>query len=123
MEKFMLIVRSDLEMLKKRKEAERFVEWPDMLDWVKSLSESGNYVQGQPLGLTGRYVTQTEVLSDGPFIESKEGVIGYDIIHAENIEQAVAIAQSCPMVISGLAIREVRPMVMPTEEQANAKKA
>jgi hypothetical protein len=61
--------------------------------------------------LTGRYVTQHSVVSDGPFLESKEGVSGYDIIEAENIEEAVKIAQSCPMVKIGHAIREVRPLM------------
>jgi hypothetical protein len=49
------------------------------------LAESGNYVRGEPLAVTGRYVSQHEVLSDGPFIEAKEGVSGYDIILAENL--------------------------------------
>ena len=110
MEKFMLIVREDLERIGRLTTKERFAESPNMLDWVRSLAESGNYIGGEPLAITGRYVTQNEVLSDGPFIEAKEGVSGYDIILAENLEQAVAIAQSCPMVIQGFAIREVRPI-------------
>ena len=110
MERFMLIVREDLKRIGRLTTEQRFAEGPDMLDWVKSLAESGNYIGGEPLAITGRYVTQHEVLSDGPFIEAKEGISGYDIILAENLEQAVAIAQSCPMVMTGFAIREVRPM-------------
>jgi hypothetical protein len=110
MEKFLLIVREDLDRIGRLTPEERFAASPNMLDWVKSLSESGNYIAGEPLAITGRYVSKDEVLSDGPFIESKEGVSGYDIILAENINQAVAIAQSCPMVMLGLAVREVRPM-------------
>jgi hypothetical protein len=81
-----------------------------MTDWIRSLVESGNYIGGEPLAIKGRYVTKNEVLSDGPFIESKEGISGYDIILAENLEQATAIAQTCPMVMAGFAIREVRPI-------------
>jgi hypothetical protein len=113
MEKFMLIVREDLERIGKLTPEERFASSPDMLGWVKSLAESGNYVTGQPLAITGRYVSKDMVLSDGPFIEAKEGVSGYDIILAENINQAVAIAQSCPMVMIGHAVREVRPFQEP----------
>jgi hypothetical protein len=111
MEKFLLIVRADIEKLRKISEAERYSGWPDMLGWVKSIADSGNHIAGAPLDVHGRYVTREAVLSDGPFIESKEGVLGFDIIQAENIEQAVAIAQSCPMVQRGLAKREVRPIV------------
>ena len=109
MEKFILIVRADLEKLKKIPEEKRFADWPDMIGWVKSLVESGNRIEGAPLSLTGRLVSNSEVLSDGPFIESKEGILGYDIILAENFEHAVAIAKSCPMVKLGFAIRDVRP--------------
>lgn len=110
MERFMLIVREDLRKIGKLKTEDRFAAGPDMTDWIKSLIESGNYIEGEPLAIKGRYVTQNEVLSDGPFIEAKEGISGFDIILAENLEQATAIAQSCPMVLSGFAIREVRPI-------------
>jgi hypothetical protein len=110
MERFMLIVREDLERIGRLSTEDRFSESPDMTDWIRSLVESGNYIGGEPLAITGRYVTKNEVLSDGPFIESKEGISGYDIILAENLEQATAIAQTCPMVMVGFAIREVRPI-------------
>jgi hypothetical protein len=110
MEKFMLIVREDLDRIGRLTTKDRFAEGPDMLGWVQSLAESGNYISGEPLAIKGRYVTQNGVLSDGPFIEAKEGVSGYDLIWAENIEQATAIAQSCPMVMTGFAVREVRPV-------------
>jgi len=110
MQKFLLIVREDLKRIGRLSNEDRFAEGPDMLEWVKSLADSGNYIMGEPLAIRGRYVTQHEVLSDGPFIEAKEGISGFDLILAENLEQAVAIAQSCPMVMSGFAIREVRPI-------------
>jgi hypothetical protein len=109
MQKFMLIVREDLSHIGRKTPEQRFGESPDMGGWVRSLMESGNYISGQPLAVTGRYVTQNAVLSEGPFISDKEGISGYDIILAEDIDQAVSIAQSCPMVKTGFAIREVRP--------------
>ena len=109
----MLIVREDLNRLKNMTYEERFSIVPIMMEWIKSIAESGNYVGGEPLGVTGRYVSKQDVLSDGPFIEAKEGVSGYDMIMAENIEQAVSIAQSCPLVINGLAVIEVRPIQHP----------
>src|SRR5579859_4818647 len=110
MEKFLIIVREDLEKIGRLTDAERFAMFHKMFEWVKWMSESGNYIGGEPLAIKGRYVSRDTVLSDGPFIESKEGISGYDLIWAENIDQAVAIAQSCPMVMEGWAIREVRPI-------------
>lgn len=121
MERFLLLVREDLKRIGRLSTEDRFAEGPEMGDWVKSLAEAGQYIGGEPLAVAGRYVTQNEVLSDGPFIEAKEGISGYDIILAENINQAVAIAQSCPMVMTGFAIREVRPM-LPFPDMQSSKK-
>jgi hypothetical protein len=111
MEKFMLIIREDLSRIGKLTDEERFSNIPEQLKWIQSIADSGNYITGEPLGVKGRYVTKDDVLSDGPFIESKEGVSGYDMIMAENINQAVAIAQMCPLVMKGVAVIEVRPVV------------
>ena len=110
MEKFMLIIREDLGKMGKMTDEERFANIPMMLKWVDSLIESGNYIKGEPLLVKGRYVSKEQILSDGPFIEAREGISGYEIIWAESLEQAAAIAQNCPLVQSGLAVREVRPI-------------
>jgi hypothetical protein len=110
MEKFMLIIREDLGKMSKMTDEERFANIPMMLKWVDSLIESGNYIKGEPLLTRGRYVSKDQILSDGPFIEAHEGISGYEIIRAENLDQAAAIAQNCPLVQSGLAVREVRPI-------------
>jgi hypothetical protein len=110
MEKFMMIIREDLDKMSKMTDEERFANIPMMLQWVDSLIESGNYIRGEPLLIKGRYVSKDQILSDGPFIEAREGISGYEIIRAESLEQAAAIAQNCPLVQRGLAVREVRPI-------------
>jgi hypothetical protein len=109
----MLIIREDLKKLGQLTDEERFSNIPEQLKWIKSIADSGNYVGGEPLAIEGRYVSRSEVLSDGPFIEAKEGISGYDIILAENLNQAVSIAQMCPLVMKGLAVIEVRPVRLP----------
>jgi hypothetical protein len=111
MEKFLLLVREDLNMLKEKGDEGRFKNMNRMLAWVETLTTSGNYIGGEPLELSGKYVKQKDVLSDGPFIEAKEGVSGYIFIQAENIERAAAIAQSCPLVMENKMVLEVRPVM------------
>ena len=110
MEKFMLIIREDLARMRKMTDEERFANIPMMLKWVDSLIETGNYIKGEPLLPKGRYVSKDQIVSDGPFIEAREGISGYSIIWAENIEQAAAIAQTCPLLPRGLGVVEVRPI-------------
>jgi len=107
----MLLIREDLKRLRQFSEAQHQAEIDEMFEWTKWIAESGHYVYSEPLHVTGRYVSKKQVLSDGPFIESKEGVAGYFIIKAENIDEAVSIAQRCPLVKREEAVIEVRPIV------------
>jgi hypothetical protein len=111
MEKFLLLVREDIHMLKQIGNEGRYKNMREMMKWVESLAESGNYTGGEPLELAGKYVSRQDVLSDGPFIEAKEGISGYLFLQAENIEQAASIAQSCPLVMQNRMILEVRPIM------------
>lgn len=113
MEKFLFIIREDLNVLKEYTEEDRNRGMQEMTRWVESLAESWNYVGGEPLATKGRYVNKETVLSDGPFIESKEGISGYLLVQAENLDQAASFAQTCPLVLRGTMAIEVRPIVGP----------
>ncbi len=110
MEKFLLLIREDIERLRKSPE-EHSKRIQEMTRWVEGLGESGNYVGGEPLVTTGRYVSKDNVLSDGPFIEAKESISGYVFIKAENLDQAVSIVQTCPLVLNDTMVIEVRPIM------------
>jgi hypothetical protein len=119
MEKFMFIIREDLRRLGAMTEAQRNAGIPPMLKWVEGIAEGANYLWGEPLDTKGSYVRKEEVLTDGPFIEAKEGVSGVIIITAENLEQATSIAQMCPLVLDGTGVVEVRPLMnVPPELQS-----
>ena len=111
MEKFLFLIREDLKMIKQFSEEQRYKGIREMTKWVESLAESGNYTGGEPLIATGRYVSVDNVLSDGPFIEAKEGISGFLFMQAENLEQAASIAQSCPLVMQDRMAIEVRPVM------------
>ena len=112
MENFLFIIREDLQQLKKAPGLQQ-LRIQEMTKWVESLAESGNYGGGEPLKINGSYITKDNVLSDGPFIEAKECISGYILMNAENMEQAVAIAQTCPYVLDGSMAIEIRPMLKP----------
>ena len=111
MEKFLLIIREDLSRLRKWNEEERYDGIREMDVWVKTLVQKGNYLSGDALHIKGGYVSKDRVLSDGPFIEGKEGISGTMIIEASDLQDAVSIAQTCPQVQSGKMTIEVRPLM------------
>ena len=113
MENFLFIIREDLQRLKNSTGLQQH-RIQEMTKWCAGLAESGNYKGGDPLKTNGSYITKDDVLSDGPFIEAKECISGFIFFNAENMEQATAIAQTCPYVMDGSMAIEVRPMLTAT---------
>jgi hypothetical protein len=81
----------------------------NFLAWFERLSADGTLKAGQPLLDETRIVSgkNGRTVADGPFAESKEAVGGYFLIKADNFDEAVAIAQQCPMLEFGTVV-EVR---------------
>jgi hypothetical protein len=50
------------------------------------------------------------LVTDGPYAEGKEFVGGFDLIQAENLDDALVWAQKLARVLGGLPV-EVRPVV------------
>jgi len=111
MDKFLLLIREDMDKLKALPEEDFQACIRLMSVWVEELAQNGNYVSAEPLQTIGRYVSKENVLSDGPFIEAKEAISGYFIIRAENLEQAASIAQNCPRILNNIGVMEVRQIM------------
>src|SRR5215475_2263499 len=111
MEKFLFIIREDLKKLRQWNEEERYNGVREMDQWVKSLVQKNSYVSGDALHIKGSYVSKGNVLSDGPFIEAKEGISGIMFMEAKDMQDAVRLAQTCPLVQRGDMAIEVRPLM------------
>lgn len=81
--------------------------------WVQNVLD-GRYVSGAPLedGDARLLKSKTEVLTDGPFLESKEMISGYMVINATDIQEATELAQQCPLLEKfQLEVRKLKPMM------------
>ena len=81
-------------------------------DWVQQVLK-GRFVAGAPLDDSeGRLLkSKTEVLTDGPFMESKEMVSGYIIINANDLSEATELTKQCPLINNyQLEVRKLKPM-------------
>ncbi len=68
-------------------------------------------MSAQPLEIEGAIIHGNKgVFKDGPFNESKEVIVGYFHILAENLEEAVKIAKANPMFDDQEAVMEVKPI-------------
>jgi len=111
MEKFLFIIREDLSKLRQWNEEERYNAIREMDKWVRSLIEKGKYISGDALRISGSYVNKSQVLSDGPFIEAKEGISGIMFMEAADMQDAISLAQTCSFVQNGEMAIEVRPLM------------
>jgi hypothetical protein len=79
--------------------------------WMRELGAKGHLRErGNPLEPSGKVVEAAgKSVSDGPFAESKNIVVGYMVVEARDLAQAVELAAGCPIFeTSGLV--EVRPI-------------
>jgi hypothetical protein len=64
--------------------------------WADQLSKEGKLKSGGPLETIGKTLTSRNVVTDGPFAESKQAIAGFFVIVAASLEAAVEIANGCP---------------------------
>ena len=111
MKKFLLLIHEDLRLVRNMTQEQQTQDIQTMVKWVEELTQSGNYIHGDPLENGIAIATKEGVLTDGPFIEAKEGITGYTLIKADSIEQAAELAAMCPLVQNGQLKIEVRPIL------------
>ncbi|MGK0180039.1 MAG: hypothetical protein ACI8PD_001841 [Nitrospinales bacterium] len=86
-------------------------------EWIADLQATGNLsTGGDPLEGFGKTVTGDGVVTDMSLAEVKEIVGGYSIIKAENMEQAISFAKTCPAIskdapCGGDPFIEIRPVL------------
>nr|WP_296069754.1 YciI family protein [uncultured Actinoplanes sp.] len=85
---------------------------PDIEVWVAENDASGRRVTGNvlapPSAATTVRVRGGEVLlTDGPFTETKEVIVGFDILECADLDEALAVATRHPMAYRGRI--ELRP--------------
>ena len=94
--------------------AEREAEIPMWLELNRSLEEAGLLAAAGRLHPTTTATTvsaasgETE-LTDGPFAITKEVLVGYYLIEAENLDRALGVTRRIPLIRYGRV--EVRPVM------------
>jgi hypothetical protein len=86
-------------------------------DYIENLKKEGKLKSAQPLVREGRMISGSKgVWKDGPFHETKEVIVGYYHVLANDMDDAVAIAKDNPEFgYSTTARIEVRPIKMKEE--------
>jgi hypothetical protein len=107
MAKFLFVYRNATGTMRKMSPEEMQQNMEKWGDWISEGMQKGWMLDpGDGLTEEGR-VVKAKVVTDGPFVESKEVVGGFSIVQAETVAAAAELAKGCPGLQSGGTV-EVR---------------
>ncbi len=87
----------------------------DAVDWATEATASGARLDGERLrpveeAKTVRVRGGRLLVTDGPFTETKEAILGYDVLECADLDEAIELASRHPMARLGrLQLRAVWP--------------
>ena len=70
-------------------------------DWIGGIAAQGKFLSTNRLGFEGKTLKPNNVIADGPYAEVKEIVGGYILVKAINIDEAMKLAENCPILNIG----------------------
>ena len=112
--KFMLLVHHDEEAFGRISETKRKEMLAESVELTHQFHANEQYVHASPLhpAATAAVVRVREdkpLVTDGPFMETKEQLAGYFLINAQDLNEAIRIATRVPGARLGTV--EVRPLI------------
>ena len=113
MKEYLMLIRENLDIYGKMTPQQMQKDIEKHIKWVEKLVAKGNYKGGNPLSPVGKHIKGSKnLVTDGPYIEVKEGVSGFYFLLANSLEEAAEIAKGCPSLEIGgtLEIREMIPV-------------
>lgn len=113
MNDFLLIFRADYKAMPKASPEEMQALTQTWINWVASIAAKGRLTdRGNRLMPTGKVLRSDNAVSDGPYTEIKESILGYTMVNAASLEEATKLAHGCPVLAGGgnVEIREINPL-------------
>ena len=112
--KFMLIVHHNEDAFEKMDKETQSQLLTESIELTHQLHATGQYVHASPLqpAATAVMVQVREgkpLVTDGPFIETREQIAGYFLVNAKDLADAIRIAARVPGAKIGTV--EVRPVI------------
>lgn len=83
-------------------------------DWVARYDGAGVRLMGSQVRMAEAATSVTRrrgelLVTDGPFAESREWIVGFDVLECEDLDVAIKVAAEHPMSVGGRL--ELRPFV------------
>ena len=88
---------------------------PDVEQWFSEVNERGQWITGDRLrpasdAVTVRVRSGELLVTDGPFAETREWIVGFDVLECADLDEAIEIASKHPQARGGrLELRPIWP--------------
>jgi hypothetical protein len=112
LKEFMFVFRRDpASVAEDQRSPERMQNgWKAWQDWLNGLERQNKLAAtGKRLSLEGNVVQGNNIVTNGPYVELKESVVGYMFVKAHSLEDATELTKGCPNLATGGTV-EVRPV-------------
>ncbi|HVO74807.1 MAG TPA: YciI family protein [Ignavibacteriaceae bacterium] len=112
MKEYILFIRTDGDHLDSLSPEEQQKHVQKAAEYIDRLSKTNKLKGAQPLEFKGALIaSRNGKVKDGPFNESKEVIMGYFHISADDLNEAVEIAKAHPILKetdAKIEVREIR---------------
>jgi hypothetical protein len=78
----------------------------DVEDWVTKYDDAGVRLIGNQVRMAEDATSVTRrqgklLVTDGPYAESREWIVGFDVLECADLDEAIKVASEHPMSVSG----------------------
>lgn len=112
MKEFVLLFRMDILTEKAQPTQQQMkIYMQQWMQWIAEIGDKGQLADGgNHLQYSGKVIHSKNGITDKPYVSNNESVAGYIIVLAKNIDDALSIAEKCPILNgegNSVEIREV----------------
>jgi hypothetical protein len=94
-----------------RLRSEEIPKWSDLFAWMgqRGIESEGLELDGPSKAKTVRLREGETLVTDGPYVETKEQIGGYFLVELGDLDQAIELASRIPVARKGSV--EIRPLI------------
>jgi len=113
--KFLMLVSLDPTLDRQSDESEDDLTGTlEVEDWVAKYDNAGVRLMGDQVRMAEDATSVTRrqgklLVTDGPYAESREWIVGFDVLECADLDEAIKVAAEHPMAVGGRL--ELRPFV------------
>jgi hypothetical protein len=110
MKEYLFIYRTDYSVMPQGTPEEKEAVTKSWMDWISSIAVQNKLAdRGNRLASSGKVVRKDKMVTNGPYSEIKESIGGYSLVRADSYEEAIELAEGCPILHFGgnVEIREI----------------